>query len=281
MAKGLRNIASPKSQGPTIDSLLAVKRLTRLLEQIPEVRSAGPRSAVLDTWEGNVKIVLSQYFGEGSVPFREFAGIRFSPGVYYDEQPQSEFVNALHSGLDKAKGFLESRINDIRDETIGNDASAGNQPSNKVSNSRVVFLVHGHDHGTKETIARFLEKLDLRPIILHEQPDQGRTIIEKFESHASEARCAVVLLTADDVGASKLKPTPLESRARQNVILELGYFVGALGRKHTFALVEKGVAVPSDMYGLIYIPIEDSQWRLRLVKELKASGVEVDANHAF
>jgi predicted nucleotide-binding protein len=281
LAKAQRNSGSPKQQVPTIDSKLAVKRLTRLLEELPGIRSAGPRSAKLDTWEGNVKIVLSQYFGENSVPYREFASIWFSPGMYYDGQPQSEFVDALNSGLDQAKGFLESRISDIQDETMSDVAATNSQSSSKVSNSRMVFLVHGHDHGTKETIARFLEKLDLEPIILHEQPDQGRTIIEKFESHAAEARCAVVILTADDVGASKLSPTSLEPRARQNVILELGYFVGALGRKHTFALVEKGVAIPSDLHGLIYIPIEDSQWRLRLVKELKASGIEVDANHAF
>ena len=72
-----------------------------------------------------------------------------------------------------------------------------------------------------------------------------------------------------------------EPRARQNVILEFGYFVGRLGRKRTFALVEKDVALPSDIRGLVYIPLDDGDWRHRLVKEFKAAGLDVDANRAF
>jgi hypothetical protein len=67
----------------------------------------------------------------------------------------------------------------------------------------------------------------------------------------------------------------------QNVILEFGFFVGKLGRQRTFALVEKGVALPCDMHGLIYISLDDGQWRLHLVRELKAAGLQVDANQAF
>jgi predicted nucleotide-binding protein len=141
--------------------------------------------------------------------------------------------------------------------------------------------VHGPDHGIKETVARFLGKLDLDPIILHEQADQGKTIIEKFEAHSADVQCAVVILTADDVANAKATPEQREMRARQNVILELGFFVGKLGRQRTFALVEKGVALPSDISGLVYIPLDDGEWRLRLVKELKAAGLKVDANHAF
>ena len=107
-------------------------------------------------------------------------------------------------------------------------------------NMHNVFIVHGHDHGTKETVVQFLGKLDLEPIILHEQPDQGRTIIEKFE-HCADVPCAVVSLSPDDVAHSKATPSVEKYRARQNVIFELGFFVGRLGRKHTFALVPKGV----------------------------------------
>jgi predicted nucleotide-binding protein len=65
-----------------------------------------------------------------------------------------------------------------------------------------VFVVHGHDGEAKQTLARFLEKLGLSTVILHEQADRGRTIIEKFEHHAAVG-FAVVLLTPDDLGASK------------------------------------------------------------------------------
>jgi predicted nucleotide-binding protein len=92
------------------------------------------------------------------------------------------------------------------------------------SDSRIVFLVHGHDDAVTESVARFLEKLDLRPIILHEQPNMGRTIIEKFEAHA-DVGFAVVLLTPDDLGGSA-SAGKLNPRARQNVIR-----VGVLYRK--------------------------------------------------
>ena len=86
-------------------------------------------------------------------------------------------------------------------------------------------MVHGHDEAAKEAVARFIEKLDLKVTILHEQPNAGRTIIEKFEAHSS-VNFAVILLTPDDVGAPREKSTDGQARARQNVIFELGYFTG-------------------------------------------------------
>lgn len=266
---------------PTITPDVALKRLNRLLEEIPDVRFAGPRSAKASTWEGSVKIVLSEFYGENSVVAKQFSAIWFAPGMYYPGQPESEFVTALNSGLDQATGFLESRISDLQDQIGPRGTTFSASSYTQSSDSRKVFVVHGHDLGNKETVARFLERLDLDPIVLHEQSDQGRTIIEKFEAHASDVGCAVVILTSDDVAAARSKPDEKELRARQNVILEFGYFVGRLGRKRTFALVEKGVKLPSDMDGLVYIPLDDGQWRIRLVKELKSAGFDVDANRAF
>src|SRR5690606_12147790 len=92
----------------------------------------------------------------------------------------------------------------------------------KPSFSRKIFIVHGHDDGAREAVARFLERIGLEAVILHEQANQGRTIIEKVVAH-SDVGFAVVLLTPDDEGCAKGgKPEP---RARQNVLLELGYFI--------------------------------------------------------
>jgi predicted nucleotide-binding protein len=265
---------------PIISADLALRKLRRLLDQVEEVRSSGRDSATLQTWKGNVRIVLSEFYGETSIPYREFAGIRFSPFFTSDRTPESDYQETFNSGLGQAKGFLESRVNDLREST---DQPTAPTLSSVVPNpdSRKVFVVHGHGHGHKETVARFLGALDLEPIILHEQADEGRTIIEKFEAHATNVQCAVVILTADDIAASKANPEVKELRARQNVILEFGFFAGKLGRARTFALVEKDVALPSDMHGLIYIPLDTEEWRLRLVKELKAIGLQVDANLAF
>jgi len=139
-----------------------------------------------------------------------------------------------------------------------------------------IFIVHGHDEAVREKVARFLERLELKPIILHEQANSGKTIIEKFESHAN-VEFAVILLTGDDVG--KVKTAEKDSlRARQNVILEWGFFIGKLGRNKVCALYEKGVELPSDLHGLLYLSLEDRGWQMDLAKELKEAGYEINLN---
>jgi predicted nucleotide-binding protein len=132
----------------------------------------------------------------------------------------------------------------------------------------------------KESVARFLEKLGLTPVILHEQPNAGKTVIEKFEAH-SDVGFAVVLLTPDDLGGSASSPDKLNHRARQNVILELGYFIGKLGRAKVCALHKGGVEIPSDIHGVLYVPYDAGNgWRLSLASEIKAAGIAVDLNLA-
>jgi len=147
-----------------------------------------------------------------------------------------------------------------------------------VQGSRRVFVVHGHDDGIKETVARFLSRLGLEPVILHEQPNRGRTIIEKFVDHADVA-FAVVLFTPDDVGYPTGKAELAKPRARQNVVLELGFFMAALGRERVCLLYEPGVEVPSDYAGVLYLELDTrGAWRFQLASEIKASGLEVDLN---
>lgn len=144
-----------------------------------------------------------------------------------------------------------------------------------------VFVVHGHNEGIREGVARFLEKIGLNAIILHEQPNNGRTIIEKFEDH-SNVSFAIVLLTGDDVGRKRTDTESAnQSRARQNVIFELGFFIGKLGRKKVCAIYESGVELPSDYQGLLYVNYDvTGSWKLQLAKELKSGGMPVDLNKA-
>jgi len=137
----------------------------------------------------------------------------------------------------------------------------------------IVFVVHGRDEATKERVARVLSKLGTTPLILHERPSVGQTLIEKLEGH-SDVSAAVVLLTADDVGG--MAGTTHQPRARQNVILELGYFLAKLGRRRTIALYESSVELPSDLGGVVYVPLDTAgSWRLELARELRAAGVPV------
>jgi predicted nucleotide-binding protein len=150
------------------------------------------------------------------------------------------------------------------------------------TDTRRVFLVHGHDEAAREKVARYLERLELEPIILHEQPNKGRTIIEKFTDY-SDVAYAVVLLTADDIGGPKGTNTKqLAVRARPNVLFELGYFIGALGRDRVCALHETGVEILSDYSGVLYVTLDATNaWRLHLAKEMKAAGLPIDMNNAI
>ena len=149
-------------------------------------------------------------------------------------------------------------------------------PERAESSTQKVFVVHGHDDAVKEAVARFLEHIGLDAIILHEQASQGMTIIEKIEANG-DVGYAVVLLTPDDIGGKE--GDELQHRARQNVILELGYFIGRLGRERVIAFCRGDVEVPSDFKGVVYKPYDDNEgWKQALAKELKAAGFGIDLN---
>lgn len=139
--------------------------------------------------------------------------------------------------------------------------------------SRKVFVVHGHDLESRDLVASLLSRLDLEPVVLDERPNQGRTIIEKIEANRV-VRFAVVLLTPDDRGGSR--DDTLRDRARQNVVLELGYFLGCLGRANVCALKKGDIEIPSDFHGVLYVPFDaNGDWRRRLANEILAAGIEI------
>jgi predicted nucleotide-binding protein len=139
--------------------------------------------------------------------------------------------------------------------------------------SRRVFVVHGHDDGVLKSVAKFLEQVKLTPIILHEQINTGLTIIEKIEAN-SDVGFAVVLLTPDDEGCKK--GGVLVPRARQNVILELGYFTAKLRRDSVFVLRIDDVEIPSDFTGVIYELFDSAgRWKVALAKALQAKGFAI------
>lgn len=148
-------------------------------------------------------------------------------------------------------------------------------PTAVLHQSRDVFLVHGHNTLAREAVARLLLQLNLTPIILGEEPNAGRTIVEKLEQ-SSDVAFAVVLLTGDDKGGMK-EQNDLSPRARQNVILELGYFMGTLGRRRVCAVYEEGVELPSDLLGIGYVALDFAGlWRFKLAKELDSAGIQID-----
>lgn len=148
------------------------------------------------------------------------------------------------------------------------------------SSAKKVFVVHGHENSVLFRVKETLIALGLKPIVLREQPNGGRTIIEKFESYA-DVGFAVVLMTADDMGGSlaEFENGQASPRARQNVVMELGYFSSKLSRGKICVLKAESVEAPSDILGVIYTSIDDAEaWRLSLAKELKNAGYDIDLN---
>jgi hypothetical protein len=164
----------------------------------------------------------------------------------------------------------------VRDYKLYVQARGDIHPQLKLPISNKIFIVHGHDDGARETVARFLERMGFEAIILHEQANQGRTVIEKVEAHG-DVSFAVVLLTPDDEGNVK-GGTP-EPRARQNVLLELGYFIGRLGRNKVCALKRGKLEIPSDFAGVVWEQMDESGgWKQALGRELQAAGHSFDWN---
>ena len=137
-----------------------------------------------------------------------------------------------------------------------------------------VFIVHGHNGEIKEAVARIIEKQGLEAVILSEQANRGKTIIEKFEAN-SNVGAAICLFTADDKGR-RASDTSDKDRARQNVVFETGYFIGKLGRENIIIIAGSSVEIPSDLYGVVYT--SQSDWKTEVLKGLKAIGYDIDLN---
>ncbi len=238
------------------------------------------------TVEERVNQTLANIFGADSDEYQRFTVLFDSAPFSIDrEMPvtRDRWVRGYQDGIAQAIAHLRS-VKQLFEEGLAESSAqeVAAQPDQSSATGRKVFIVHGHDGEAKHEAARFLEKLKLEPVILHEQPNQGRTIIEKLEKHAPEARFAIVLLTPDDVGHPAKQPDSAKPRARQNVMLELGLFLGSLGRPNVVALVKGDVELPSDFHGVIYVPMDPGgAWKVLVAREIKQAGIDVDLNLAF
>jgi predicted nucleotide-binding protein len=212
-----------------------------------------------------------------SSPAEEYA--RFYGAVMRMNPTPQERLESFREDVSDGIHRLESILERL--ELYEEPASHSHTPTPIVTSARDrkrVFVVHGHDEAARETAARLLERLELNAIILNEQASAGRTIIEKLE-HYGDVDFAVVLLTPDDVGAARDDAATLRPRARQNVVLELGLFIGRLGRAHVCALHKGDLELPSDFVGVVYVPMDDGgAWKYLLGRELIAAGFAVDLN---
>ena len=220
--------------------------------------------------EVGLVILLIDRFAAKDDEALQFAHTFYYNGNRFDDNLQNMAAQML---VPFARDYID-QVQKITGET-----EATMLPERKPSSARKVFIVHGHDEHAKEAVARFLARLHFEPIILHEQASQGRTVIEKIEAH-SDVGFAVILLTPDDQGSSAGQQS--QPRARQNVLLELGYFVGRLGRSRVCALKRGELEVPSDFGGVVYESFDPAgAWKTSLGRELQAAGFGIDWNEAM
>ncbi len=260
----------------------AIDRIRKALDAIPGLMQMARDSQEFVKWHRNTEIAIENTFINSPRHLEEFREIGYSPLLFMggtDNTSQKTYVR----GLKKASAVLQSMLEEIReywlDEVQGPLQSERPGLSEPIITNKV-FVIHGRDEEAKQTVARFLEGLGLKPVILQEQPSRGNTIIEKFEEQAQLAYFAVALCTPDDVGALANEKDHLKSRMRQNVVFELGYFAGAIGRNRVCALLKGDIERPSDYDGVIYIQLDEAGgWKLSLARELKSAGLSVDLNN--
>ena len=255
----------------------ALRRLRGVLDRVPALMGLPSDASEFKKWRRDVRISVAYVFGDDSNHVKELKDIRFVPMVIGGATDDSDFREARNGGLRETQAVLESMIDEVGEWSEDQEMALHRSKPNM--DTRKIFVVHGRDEGAKHEMARFVEKLQLQPVILSEKPNVGRTIIEKFEVHA-DVGYAIVLLTGDDRGG--LQGEDPRPRARQNVIFELGFFIGKLGRERVCALTKGSPEILSDYAGVAYVTMDGGgQWKMEVVRELKAAGFDVDANKAL
>ena len=215
-------------------------------------------------WNNSLIRFMETKYGSNSTTTANFKKRRYSLSVYALGTPESSFINAYKRDMEITLRELEILLNEEEDSE--DESVADNSKKSSKNNSKKVFIVHGRDDSKKYELSGFLYEQGLEPIILHEQVNNGQTIIEKIEKN-SDVGCAIIILTPDDEGKLKNSDMPLKTRARQNVIFEAGYFMGKLGRNRTILLsgVEETM---SDIDGIVYLNINN--YKGDLLKELRS-----------
>jgi predicted nucleotide-binding protein len=249
---------------------IIIDKLKVLKEEFKNVRIAfnGPFLNIMD----RLSPIVIKAFGSNSEHEEKLVKLLFrisqsSVGVTVHER--DAIINYIDIMID------ELELSDTKSSSIKENRNAAT-----TTNNNNIFIVHGHNNEMKASVARAVQKLGLNPIILHEQPNGGDTLIEKFTRN-SNVGFAIVLLSADDYGYTKKESSEnAKFRTRQNVVFELGFFTGKLGRSKVAAIFENidNFEKPSDIDGVAYIPYDGESWQFNLAKELFHAGYKINLN---
>jgi predicted nucleotide-binding protein len=237
----------------------------------------------------SVSVLEYKDWADRAYAIMNYRKIPWSDEIYNIHKFLSGFIGeTTHEGFRVAKNAAARMYNYLEEQLLTDELDEGGLVKEATSKSNVkvegrikdmndnkVFIVHGHDEAKKWELKNFLAGLKLDPIILHEQDDLGMTIIEKFEYYASQTTFAFVLLTPDDKAPDEQNTAEFKWRARQNVIMELGWFMAKLGRRRVVIIHKGQVEIPSDILGVLYVSFKDSILEAgeRIRKRLKGEGL--------
>jgi predicted nucleotide-binding protein len=300
MARGPRSPAPPERKELTPEQMRAGSE--RLRQRIVDLEALDLQAInsgsdpAIQALQRRIEGTVAQVFGPGT---HEYMGLRlawqldatqytmrvdlmWSGGRGSGGPSRGEIQAGVTKGRDRAIALLTGAA-DTLDEGAKYALPAVEEDAQPQVLSDEIFIVHGRDNAAKVEVQLVVERAGLVPVVLHEQANAGRTIIEKFEAHGAAAGFAVVVLTPDDIGGlAGSTMAQLHPRARQNVIGEMFWFAGKLGRGRVCALKKGQIELPSDFAGVAYADMDDrGAWKKELLKELSAAGYDVDWKKAL
>lgn len=245
-----------------------IEKLQSIIEEAKQLKDANVTSdnSQFQAWKNKATRFLIKQYGEQSQEYIQFQKTPFSLYFIFSSTTETDYIAACKKGLEKTILIFNNYLEELKD-----DNAAGSEAVNYDFSK--VFIVHGHDSTLKESVARLVDKQPkIDAIILSEQRNRGKTLIEKLEKH-SDVGGAICLFSADDVGREKDEKRG-KPRARQNVVFEAGYFMGKLGRDHIIIIADKAVELPSDLNGILYTDKEN--WKHDVLAELEEMGYDID-----
>lgn len=262
------------------------RKLDEAIAQGANLLNVDPRedltilSAGYETWDKRNQLILEASFETKSfftsgpkTDYVDFRGLSYPFGL---DHVEAVTVEGLRNDIEKKVqrlGGIKDNLDVYKYVPEPGEATAASGVMSSV------FVIHGRSDAPRLQVQNLLLRATSHePVVLMDQGNRGGTIIEKLEEHlGKKAGFAVVILTGDDEGRLR-GAAELQPRARQNVILELGYAMGRLGRRNVTLLHEEGVELPSDINGVAYYPLDvHGAWQRHLLGDLKAAGFEVSA----
>jgi hypothetical protein len=258
-----------------LDAIKAIEDLRSRLRAIEEQSEQGgwyvTKERLLRWKESGKRVIAAHFKRSEEAKFEraisdtiQYEGLRFDAADGY--------LVALLESIERDPGSIL-----LEDSPVEGPAPATSPERPKVIQTKRIFVVHGSDERNLLRLERLLkDRFGLEPVILRYMPGQGRTLIEKFEEEAEGCVYAIVLVSPDDQVVVTGSTNPQQyAQARPNVVFELGWFHGRLGRARVCILFKRGTKLHSDLEGISRIEFAENveEKILEIEKELKAAGL--------